>query len=232
MTDCSALWPKSERLEDVIPHWGMLLGRLLAGGAVLDGAKLIRPCLLVIRGAKHGDHETHELIHRATYDDAFCFFDPIGTPPVTFNGAAHAYQKDSTLSVDVNGDGRPDVASVKPGSFVLTLALTKPHPVFFMTMPDGSGRIPANRDVNHDLRIDQGEGESFATAVLLHTGWDAPPGAEHRSSIACWTCPLPQLDHMAHVCGAAGGKMDALLVTTAQALAALPRLDNPGGLVA
>ncbi len=222
MTACARLWPKSERLEDVIPHWGTMLGRLLAGGPVLDGAKLIRPCLLVIRGAKHGDTESHELIHRPLYDDAFVFFDPLGTPPVTFNGASHAYQKDSKLSVDVNGDGRPDVASIKPGSFVLTLALTRPQPVFVLTMPDGSGRIPANRDVNHDMKLEPGEGESFATAVLLHTGWDAPPGAEHRSSIACLTCPLAQLEHMAHVCGASGGKMDAVMVTVDRALEASP----------
>jgi hypothetical protein len=146
---------------------------------------------------------------------------PSAVPPYVFAGATHPYQRDSKLSPDVDGDGRGDVGCILPGVFELTLALEKPYPVFTVTLPGGSSLIPAFRDTNHDGRYSAAELSqmSFATAVLFHTGFDAPGDSEHRSSIACQTANVADLRYMASHARAFGRKIDYRLVDAVDAIA-------------
>lgn len=200
-------------------HWGFIAGKL--------GAKpqLGRPFLIGIRGVAVENNltalKTHETVAKPAYDDAFvCLVpDPAG-PPYVFAGATHPYQRDSKLSPDVDGDGRGDVGCIRPGHFELTLALEAPYPVFVLTLPGGSGQIPAFRDTNHDGLYSAAELSqmSFASAVLLHTGFDAPADSEHRSSIACQTCSLPDLRYLASHARPYGKKIDYVLLDAADAI--------------
>lgn len=222
MTSCSKLWPESTPGNST-DHWGWLAGKL---GAV---APLTRPFLIGIRGAAPLAPETHETIARPAYDDSFVLLEADGKlPPYLFAGATHAYQLDSGLSPDVDGDKRGDVGTILPGRYLLTLAADKPYPIFVLTTPDGSGNIPAVRDTNHDGRYSPEEyaRQSVATAVLLHSGWDAPADSAHRSSIACQTCNVSNLRLLAVETKRAGRKtMDYVLITADDALAILA--DSP-----
>lgn len=218
MTDATPLWlPPGVDPRD---WWGHLAGQLGAG----PGYPLARPFLLVLRGVVVGAAETHETVARAAYDDTFVGLSHDGVvPPYVFRGASHAYQRDSRAAPDVNGDGRGDVGCIRPGRFELTLAITDPFPIFTLTMPGGSGNIPCFRDTNHDGRYSAAElsQRSFATAVLLHTGFDAPAGSEHRSSIACQTANVADLRYLASHAAAYGRKIDYVLLDADDALALL-----------
>ncbi len=208
---CSALWPTpgSEGL-----HWRHIVG-------AVRGSQLTLPFLLAIRGAAPGDSHTHQPVHRPAYDDTFVLL-RAETIPHVFRGATHAYQRDSKLSPDEDGDGRGDVGSIRAaetdragwygGRYVLRLAISRPHPIFTVETSAGSSHIPAHRDFDHNGVISEAEAAKsealrkgrqanasgcYATAVLMHTGFDAPPDAKHRSSIACLTAPLPDLELMA-----------------------------------
>lgn len=221
MTDARILWPAPEQSR---LHWGWLAGELGAAAVY----PLPRPFILAIRGVAPRDAETHETIARPAYDDTYVLFDPKGTtPPWVFAGATHSYQRDSRLSPDRDGDGRGDVGCIRPGAYVLTLAIDKPYPIFTVATPSGSARIPCFSDLNHDGRIDESERKKaietvggtqadasgyYSTAVLVHTGWDAPADSEHRSSISCLTMNARDLQGMAGFAKASGGKADLKLV--------------------
>lgn len=212
MTYVERLWP--QRGND-IEHWGWLAGKLT------KKEKLDRPLLIGIRGVGPEESETHPLIARPQYDDTFIILEKDGaSEPFCFAAATHAYQRDSKLSPDVNGDGREDVGTIRTGNYLLTLGVEKPYPIFILTTPDGNGKIPCIRDTDHDGQYSAEEIGlmSTATAVLLHTGWDAPKDAEHRSSIACQTCPLQYLKLLARYAKRAGGKIDYCLITAEDAL--------------
>jgi hypothetical protein len=206
-------------------HWGFIAGEL---GATV-GARLPRPLLIGIRGVgvRDGltDLETHELVARPAYDDAFICLTPEAVPPYVFPGATHPYQTDSRLSPDIDHDGRGDVGCIRPGHFELTLALEKPYPIFTLTLPGGSGNIPCFRDTSHDGKYSAAELSqmSFATAVLLHTGFDAPPDSEHRSSIACQTCNVADLRYLASHARPYGRKLDYILADAADVIAIAER---------
>ena len=218
---CAALWPKRDPVDRIL-HWWAIAGHL---GAPLDRA---RPFLIGIRGAKEGDLETHQPVHRAAYDDTFVFIPPAELgPTVTFPGATHAYQRDSKLSPDVDGDKRGDVGSIRCGRYELKDMGSQPYPIFLLTNQDGTGQIPAHRDTDHDGVISEAEAarsESatkgaqvnsqghYATAVLFHTGFDAPPDADHRSSIACQTASLKWLQLMRERAKPCGGVIDYVLI--------------------
>jgi len=200
-------------------HWGFIAGKL---GAKVAPA-LPRPFLIGIRGVSCAPSlatETHEVVARPAYDDTFVLLVPSALPPYVFAGATHPYQRDSKLSPDVDGDGRGDVDCIMPGFFELTLALEKPYPVFTLTLPGGSSLIPAFRDTNHDGRYSAAELSkmSFATAVLFHTGFDAPANSEHRSSIACQTCNVIDLGLMATHARAHGRQIDYVVVNAEDAI--------------
>jgi hypothetical protein len=217
--DARPLWPGSEPGESTT-HWGWLAGEL---GADFP---LIRPFLIGIRGVAPREDETHELVARPAYDDSFVLLSPDPVPPYLFPGATHAYQLDSKLSPDVDGDGRGDVGTIRPGRFVLTLAVEKPFPIFTLTMAGtGSGNIPCFRDTDHDGEYSPAEitRSSLASAVLLHTGWDAPAASAHRSSIACQTCNASNLELVATHAKRHGGKVDYVLVDAESLIARLQR---------
>jgi hypothetical protein len=214
MVDARILWPGPD-VGASTDHWGFIAGKL--------GAKprLDRPFLVGIRGVAPLVPDTHEVIARPAYDDTFVVLTPQPVPPYVFAGATHPYQRDSKLSPDVDGDGRGDVGCIRPGHFELTLALEKPYPVFVLTLPGGSSNIPCFRDTDHDGKYSAAEltQMSFATAVLLHSGFDAPADSEHRSSIACQTCNVADLRYLASHARPYGRKVDYALLDAADAIA-------------
>lgn len=207
----SALWPSE---ATALNHWAFIAGKL--------GAKpeLPRPFLIGLRGVGLNDAQTHQPVSYPKYDDTFVLIVK-GEMPIVFKGATHAYQTDSKLSPDVDGDGRGDVGSIRPGSYILKDSGSQPFPIFLLTLANGDGRIPAYNDTDHNGVISEAEmlaainatkGQQVvpgvgrtATAVLMHTGWDAPAGSEHKSSIACQTTSFQWLkvlrDKVANVPG-------------------------------
>jgi hypothetical protein len=223
MSDSRILWPAPG--VSSTEHYGWLAGKLGAA------PQLPRPFLIGIRGVVPFSAETHATIAAPKYDDSFVFLTPEAVPPYVFAAASHPYQRDSKLSPDIDGDGRGDVGCIRPGRFELTLALEKPYPIFTLTMVGGYDRIPCFRDTNHDGQYSAAEisQQSFATAVLLHTGFDAPPDSEHRSSIACQTCSAPDLRYMASHARAYGRKIDYVLLEADEAIAMIAESPFVGG---
>jgi hypothetical protein len=225
---CARLWPDKADRTLGQNHWSLLAGKL---GASFDPV-LPRPFLIGLRGAELGADETHPMRHRPAYDDTAVLLIR-GFLPYIYPYSSHAYQLDSKLSPDVDGDGRGDVGSVRPGRYVLRRALLKPHPIFTVETTSGSSRIPVHRDTGkHDGVISPEEakaseerrkgnqvdqGGDYATAVLWHTGYDAPANAAHRSSIACATSSLKWLEIMAE-----HPVIDYALINAWDALALLP----------
>ena len=193
VTDASPLWcPPGIH---PVNHWGMILGKLWGG---LLPPPTDKPCILAIRGVALFAEETHEVLSVPKYDDTGVLFIP-GSEPFLFPMSSHPFQKDSRAATDGNGDGVPDVATVRTGLYKLTLAVEKPYPIWVFATMAGSASIPCARDLNHDGKIDWREQEKqlTATAILLHVGFDAPAGSEHRSSIGCATASLRSLEVVA-----------------------------------
>jgi len=172
----------------------------LAGKLGADPS-LPRPFLIGIRGIEVGKDITHPLVHAPKYDDTAILLVK-GEEPVIFSFSTHAYQANSKLSPDTNRDGTPDVGSIRPGRFVMSDPGIMPYPIFILTLPNGSGDLPAYRDFNHDTKLSEEEIQKsidtktgpqtnndgcYANSVLWHTGYDAPPNSDHRSSISCQT---------------------------------------------
>lgn len=168
-------------------QYGFLAGKLGAAPT------LTRPFLIGIRSLP--------IVHAPKYNDKFVLLTEADLPTI-FPGATHAYQLNSTLSPDINKDGVGDVASIKPGKYILTDALSAPYPIFILTTPEGNGNIPAWRDTNHDGKISDAEVSisTTANAVLFHSGFDAPADSSHHSSIACQTCNVKWLKAMHDAC--------------------------------
>lgn len=239
MTDARSLWPAAEPGLAGL-WWGWFAGRLGAD------PKLPRPFLIGIRGVRKNADATHEVVAVPDYDDTFVMLSPSAPVPYVFAGSTHPYQRDSKLSPDIDGDGRGDVGSIRaleffdgpglhpeiyrplggrfvrrgecPGIFLLTLALETPYPVFVLTMPSGSGNIPCARDTDHDGKLGPAEisRASYATAVLMHTGFDAPADSQHRSSIACQTANVADLRYLASHARAYDKKIDYVLIDAAE----------------
>lgn len=193
MTDASRLWCPEGTAP--VNHWGAVVGRLWGG---LQGPPLDQPVLVGIRGVALFAEETHEVIAKPAYDDTGILLIP-GSEPFLFPMSSHPFQRDSRASTDGDGDGRPDVATIRTGLYQLTLAVSKPFPIWTFATMAGSGRIPCVRDLNHDGKIDWREEEKqlTATAILLHVGYDAPKESEHRSSVGCQTASLRSLEVVA-----------------------------------
>ncbi len=205
MTDTTCLWPT--KTDQAIWFYGALAAKL---GAV---APYPRPFLIGIRGVVLGANQSHETRSKAAYDDSFILCQH-GKMHALFRGSSHAYQLYSKLSPDVNHDGVGDVATINPGRYVCTWKMDDGVgcPVFEITLPNGGKDLPAARDVNHDGLADAGP--YTANAVLFHSGYDAPPGAAHGSSIACQTTSLENLKRMK----AAGHVIDYVLITAEEAV--------------
>lgn len=217
---CKSLWPPAGDPIEAILHWGWLSGALGAEPS------LPRPFLIALRGVEPYASETHDLKHAPRYDDCFIFY-AHGKPTQVFNGATHAYQRDSRLSPDVDGDGRGDVGSIRPGRYLLTDLRAGEEVIFHITNPDGTDRLPAWRDYDHDgqLSVEEmqrsesarkgaqvGSSGTWASSILLHGGVDSPPGAKHRFSIGCFTAPVAVRAHLAVAAKPYGGKIDLVLM--------------------
>jgi hypothetical protein len=176
--NCPILWPSNP--DHFLFLWGALAGKL---GCAYP---LERPFLIGARGVLPGATETHPTRSRAAYDDSFVLMAP-SKRPVLFAGSTHAYQLHSKLAQDANRDGVGDVGTIDPGRYVLTWKMRDGAgcPVFELTMPDGGKNIPCHRDIDHNGTAEAGG--YTANAILFHTGFDAPPGADHASSIGCQT---------------------------------------------
>ncbi len=212
--NCAALWPDPKSDGAMWGHWVVVAERL---GAVFP---LTRGFMLGIRGASLYAEETHPLRAEIGYRDSFVLLSrDLRTPPCLFEGSTVAYQLNSKLSPDVNHDGVGDVATIKPGRFVLKLIAGK-YPVFALTMPNGSHLIPSFRDLRHDGTPDDGPFE--ADQILFHVGHPAPADSTHKSSIGCQTAPLEWLRVMATEARLGDGALDYVMADAPDVLRAVP----------
>jgi hypothetical protein len=188
-SDCSGVWaPDSAAPLERRAHYLELFAR--RGG----NASSARPCLLGIRGAYPFARRSHKMIHARRFDDSFVLI--TDADAIVFRGATHAYQLSLATSTGA-------VASIQPGVFVLTLAGSTP-PIYNLTLPNGSGNIPAFRDHDHngvisadEMKIDlaaNGGSGAIATEIQFHPGYDTIKTQGHSfSSIGCQTAPLAEL---------------------------------------
>jgi hypothetical protein len=212
VTDIRRLWPPPG--IDSRNHWGFVAGRLGYGPT------LARGLVIGIRGARNWAPESHSLRSNPEYDDSFVLLHQNGAiPPALFPGSTHAFQRNSKASPDVNGDGVGDVGTIKPGRFVMHLRTGK-YPLFEVTLPDGSKRLPCFRDLDHD-GVAEGDAGYTADSILFHLGLDAPADSDHRSSIGCQTASLPWLELMAAEAKSAG-QLDYVLATAERILGCVP----------
>jgi hypothetical protein len=222
---CDALWPDvaGERAR------ACYAGLCEAAGFHASG----RPTLLALRGVWLFGRKVHPVWHAPLYDDAFILLTD-NAAPVTFRGATHPYQVDSSASADLDRDGRKDVGMVRPGNYVLEATATEP-PIFKVLTQEGKAQIPVYRDTNHNARIDELEkrasetasrGEqvipgigAFGTEILLHPGYDTlqPHKKAPFSSIGCQTAPVEALRQVL----SAGRTIDFVLVDAVDLLPAL-----------
>lgn len=242
---CSALWPAPG--VEAFLHWHELATR---AGAI--NTPLARPCLLAIRGAAPGDTETHDLEHKPSppYRDTGVLFVK-GFDPHVFAMTTTAYQRDSKASPDVDGDGRGDVGSIRPGRYVLHDRNAGDEVTFHVRMPDGSDRIPAWRDFDHNGKLSPEELQrsedtrsgrqvndsgTYATSILLHGGMDEPNAGgappKHRFSIGCLTAQRQFRQMIASAARPYGGRCDLVLVDAAELVALVPSLEQPAALAA
>ena len=144
-----------------------------------------KPLLLGLRGLKLGSDEPHEVkSHTYRYDDAFIFLVPEENTAYTFAGSTHPFLRRSEESPDIDEDGDGDVAMIRPGYY--QVERMDPERLLVRNM-DGTGRIPAYRDFNHNGRFEESEKARaleitrglyaapgmglFATAILFHAGF-------------------------------------------------------------
>lgn len=220
-TEC--LWPSDQ--VGSIYQWNAVAGKL---GAAFP---LPRPVLIAVRGVKLFGKESHELVHAPLYDDSFCFIVP-GEVPFLFEGATHAYQRNSTASPDEDGDMMGDVGSVRPGRYLLNDTNNGVEVVFHITTPNGNDALPAWRDFDHDGKLSPAEMKkseelklgkqvssvgAVAKSILFHGGIDEPPlpggvPPQHRYSIGCFTAPRKYRSIVSEKARRFGGKVDLFLV--------------------
>lgn len=197
MSDARILWPA----DTVDPRvwWGWLAGELGCSPA------LDRPFLICLRGVAPFASETHPMRSVAAYDDTGILLFRGGER--VFPMSSHAYQVNSKLSPDVDGDGLGDVGTIKPGRYLARDLNTGKYPTFLVSMPDGDGHLPCWRDADHDGVISHGEmAKAFtATQILIHGGVDDPPDSPHHFSIGCQCVPLAHRTFLVDRAKATGG---------------------------
>ena len=183
--------PSSLSTEARFHHFSSLVNEL--GYEVGD-----KPMLLGLRGLRLFSEQTHTVRSFARgYDDAFVMLLPETKRVWMFKGSTHPYQRWSEEAPDVNADGEGDVAMIRPGLYHVVKMDTER---LLVKNLDGSMRIPAYRDLDHDGIFEPSEvaaslttkrGEyfnpelgGFASAVLFHSGY---------GSIGCQTTASPNM---------------------------------------
>lgn len=213
------LWPPTEAPGFVWAHWVVIAERL---GVEFP---LHRGVLLCLRGARLRAAESHPMRSVAEYDDTGVLM--TNAEIEVFPMSSHAYQVNSRLSPDVDGDGRGDVGTIVPGRYLLRDLRAGKYPIFHLTTTGGYGAIPCYRDTNHDGVIEHGEltKQYTATSILVHGGLDDPPDSPHHYSIGCQCVPLAARQLM--VGAARDDLLDYVLVKAEDAVALAPDYEPP-----
>lgn len=212
MIACARLWPDPAPGNNWA-HWVVIAEKL---GAVFP---LRRAFLLCIRNVEPWATQTHPLEIVPRYNDTGVLLSANPQiPPAVFAMSSHAYQWNSRASPDIDGDGKGDVGTIKPGRFVAHLRADK-YPVFELTLPDGNKNLPCLRDVTH---MGKPEAESTADSILIHWGYNAPADSTHSSSIGCWTMDGPELNLLKSEAAKADGAVDCCLELAENVLKLVP----------
>lgn len=235
MIDTTSLWPTDQGRANY--QWGAVAGRL-------GYYPLVRPILLAIRGVERYAPKSHPLVHQPVYDDTFVFL-ALGEAPVVMVGATHAYQRDSKASPP-GPDGRGAVGSIRPGRYLLNDLNNGAEVIFHITNPDGSDRLPAWRDFDHDGRLSPeemqrsenirtgvqvGNSGTWADSILLHGGLEEPPArdgtpAKHKFSIGCFTTLRQYRQLISMKCRPYSGKCDLVLLKVEELVEIVAGLDT------
>jgi hypothetical protein len=147
------------------------------------------------------------------FDDTFVVLLPSGRVH-EFRGATHPAQYASSISPDVNRDGRGDVGMIRPGNYMaVPNGNFKGRPSFHIKTMEGSGRLPGWRDTNQDgvyspeeLRASEARGDGL-TEVLFHRGNELS-----ATSIGCQTLSSADYDRFVSVLGGANASFSYTLV--------------------
>lgn len=195
------LWPLPNHEER--EHWSALCK--LMGYPLTEG----RHTLIGLRGVSVHAPFTHPSASRAAYDDTFIWLDANGEVRC-FAGATHSYQaRSENMGDDIDGDGRSDIATIRPGRYIGT----KPHHFHGKVALecynlDGTNHIPTFRDVDGDRGIDASdkrasehathgaqvdEHGAYARGVKFHPGFDTKHDEGPFSSVGCQTAPLAEI---------------------------------------
>jgi hypothetical protein len=153
-----------------------------------------------IVGLRHHDVSSNKDLR--SYDDRFVVMwkDDAGNKRVgVFEGATHTgqkYVKDTKLDdgsyrakfTDVNGDGRSDIAHIKPGTYDFHMGKNEKYGDHLRP----EQKIAAWRDTNQDGKITGAEQDTNykATAILFHKG-----GTEVPKSVGCQTMAPDEFDN-------------------------------------
>jgi peptidoglycan hydrolase-like protein with peptidoglycan-binding domain len=177
-----SLAPANATPEERYRHYAQIVRD--AGGTLPTD----RATVLGLRGLSRGQDGAQDRGSTRAYDDTFVVMRPDGTAH-ELRGATHPGQLRSSISPDVNRDGRGDVGMILPGNYV---ARPNGHyngaPSFHVVRPDGNGRIPGVRDTNGDGVFSAAERERSRNAghtmteILFHQGY-----ADRPRSIGCLT---------------------------------------------
>jgi hypothetical protein len=223
------MWPAPDSEER--GHWSAMceiMGFPLAPG---------RHTLIGLRGVSLNALFTHPSASRAAYDDTFVWLGGDGSSVRRFSGATHAYQaRSENMGDDIDGDGRSDIATIRPGRYIGT----QPHRfhgkvALDVYNLDGTNHIPAFRDVDGDRGISnsdknlseqtkQGaqvnEQGAYARGVKFHPGFDTKHAQGAFSSVGCQTAPLAEIERL-H----AAKEFDYVLLDAVEVLVYLGRFD-------
>jgi hypothetical protein len=223
------LWPPPG--SDERKHWTALCE--LMGFPLTAG----RHTLIGLRGVSVNAPFTHPSASRAAYDDAFVWLDADGSMR-RFAGATHSYQarSENDMGDDIDGDGRSDIATIRPGRYVGN----NPHRFHGHVALDvrnlaGTCRIPTFRDVDGDRGISDADkilsehatqGEkvdehgAYAAGVKFHPGFDTKHAEGAFSSVGCQTAPLAEIVRL-H----AAKEFDYVLLDAVEVLVQLGQLE-------
>jgi hypothetical protein len=200
----TGLWPAAGM--DERQHWANvceLMGHPLTAR---------RHTLVGLRGVAVDAAFTHPSASRPAYDDTFVWLDADGTVR-RFAGATHSYQaRSENMGDDINGDGRSDIATIRPGRYLVK----KPH-LFHGKVAlnvydvDGTNHIPTYRDVDGDRGISATDKDAseqpthgkmvdeqgaYAQGIKFHPGYDTKHSEGSFSSVGCQTAPLAEIKRL------------------------------------
>lgn len=200
------LWPPPNSSER--EHWTALCD--LMGVPLTDD----RHTLIGLRGVSVDAAFTHPSASRPAYDDTFVWLGVDGKKVRRFVGATHSYQgrSENDMGDDIDGDGRSDIATIRPGRYIGT----NPHRFHGKVALDvcnleGAHRIPTFRDVDGDRGISESDrilseqatqGEkvdergAYAAGIKFHPGFDTRHAKGPFSSVGCQTAPHAEIKRL------------------------------------